>query len=130
MKGGLRKQTQLTIAKQEQGSVNVQSQMREVNSYSNFVVSYIHTLELANMWVAAPSLEGQINHTELPVAEVNFTLKQLGCLLTHAHACGHVAEAHIRGAQRLNRAEQVGLMPESHLSRRASEEAGRDIAFI
>lgn len=34
-------------------------------------------LKLANMWVATLILKGQIIHTELPAAEVNFTLKLL-----------------------------------------------------
>lgn len=45
------------------------------------------------------------------------------------HVCAQRKRTTTPQARRL-KAEQVGLMPESHLSQRPHKEAGRDIAFI
>lgn len=99
-----------------------------------------HMLELADMWVATlwtPNLLGQINHTEPPVAVVNFTLVPANVLLKHtpahmhARAHKHTLKTHARTAHtQWLEAKQVGLMPESHLSQRPHKESARDIAFI
>lgn len=95
----------------------------------------LHALTLVDMWVATPSLWGQIIHAELHVAEVNFTL--MPALMstntnTNPYQCmcvyggKHTPNPHTRQLE----AKQVGLMPKSHLSQRPHKESERDIAFI